>query len=273
MPVNVSMPMAVPHAGEDPLVFYSSFAPNLEVSWIPGKGFVVRVAADPKFARLHAPLKAAMRFVPAGVPLTGGEVLETDTLVLQTWPVGLLALREELLVPPPAQIRFENVDTTELRTAVESLYSEINRSKAAADRFMEGGGLLRVKAGTAIGAASIAPANASTSPLPNLVVIRFVSAAGIELNPVSMLKAFADAAQVDNASHPLLSKVGTNDWIEIIVTNGNGIPLANEPYTIYFADGSDRSGLTDSEGRIYEEAVPAGNWALDIPNHPSFTLL
>ena len=268
---TVSMPMAVPQQGEDPAAFYASFADMMQIVWTPGDDFVVRVASDSVFARLHAPLKAAMRFLPAGVVVDSSEVY-TDTLVLQTWPIGLFAVRALLSVPLPSEIRFGNVDVAAVRAAAAPLYAEIHRSAAAVDRFMEGKGLLRVKAGTPIGTAAVAPASAPLSPLPNLVTIAFRSADGADLNPVSVLGALADAAQVDRASHPLLGVLGSADWVEIMATDADGQPLANAPYTLYLADGTTRTGSTDPAGRIYQAGLPPGTWAVDLPNQVSFAL-
>ncbi|HWN43315.1 MAG TPA: hypothetical protein VNW71_13900 [Thermoanaerobaculia bacterium] len=269
--INISMPMAVPPEGDAPAAFYASFNGMLQVVWAPGDDLVVRVAADAKFARLHAPLKAAMRFLPAGMTVKGS-VADTDTLVLQTWPIGLVALRAAVSGPLPSEIRFANVAVAEVRTVAATLYAAIGRSAAAVDRFMEGKGLLRVKAGTAIGTATIAPSSAPPSPLPNLVTIAFRSADGADLNPMSVLGAFADAAQVDRASHPLLAVLGSADWVEVMATDADGLPLANAPYTLYLADGTTRTGSTDPAGRIYQAGLPPGPWAVDLPNQVSFAL-
>jgi hypothetical protein len=268
---KVSMPMAVPQQGDEPTAFYASFAGMMQVVWTPGGEFVVRVAAAPNLGRLYAPLKSAMRFLPAGVQVHGNEA-ETDTLILQTWPIGLLALKNALSIQPPSEIRFGNVAAAEVRTIAAALYAEIHRSPAAVDRFMEGNGLLRVKAGAVIGTAAIAPSTAGVSLLPNLVTIAFRSADGAELNPISMLTAFADAGAVDKASHPLIAASGSADWVEIIATDATDHPLANEPYTLYLADGTTRVGATDQSGRIYETGLPAGQWAVDLHNHAAFAL-
>lgn len=268
--IKISMPMAVPPEGDDPAAFYASFNGMLQVVSAPGDALAVRVAADPKFARLHAPLKAAMRFLPAGVPVNGSTA-DADTLVLQTWPIGLLALKTALSITPPSEIRFGNVDVAEVRAAAAARYTEIGRSAAAVDRFMEGVGLLRVKAGTAIGAASVAPLGSPPSPLPNLVTITLRSADGTDLSSMSVLLALAKAAKVDRASHPLLAILGS-DWVEIRATDADGQPLAETPYTLYMENGTKLTGLTGKDGRIYQAGLEAGPWAVDLPDHPSFAL-
>jgi hypothetical protein len=265
-----SMPMAVPPNGVDPLAFYATFAGRLLASWMPATGLEIWVAADIAVARLHAPIKAAMRFVPAGTPVGGAPTTE-HTIVLQTWPVSYVAIQDALASTVPSEIHMENIDPAAVRQAVTPLFEAIGRSAAAIDAFMAGDGLLRVNASTAIGAA--APAAGAPAPAtPNRVRIQLFDSSGRAVNPVQFFSDTADHVGIDKTQHPLLSQLDLSGWVEIFVTDASGVPLANEPYVLYLGDGSNRMGNSDASGRIFEAGIPAGGWALDAPNHPSFAL-
>src|SRR4051794_24865241 len=107
---QLSMPVAVPSAGTDPTTFYSKFVGKLTPAWSPQTGLVVWVANEADIARLHAPMKAAMRFLPSGTDV-GGTPVSADTLLLQTWPTNYVAIKDEIRSAVPSEIRLENVDT------------------------------------------------------------------------------------------------------------------------------------------------------------------
>jgi subtilisin family serine protease len=71
---------------------------------------------------------------------------------------------------------------------------------------------------------------------------------------------------------PLLSQPDPPRWIEVTVADKSGKPISGEPYNLYLADGTIRTGTTDASGRIYATDVSAGSWGLDLPNLPSFAL-
>lgn len=56
------------------------------------------------------------------------------------------------------------------------------------------------------------------------------------------------------------------DWVEINLVDEDGQPIADEDYTMYLADGSERSGTLDSEGHAREEDVPPGEYLIVFPN-------
>ena len=267
-PVMTYLPMAAPFEGEGTADnFYAQFVGRLEAHWSPGKDLDIHVDDDPLLARLHAPFKTAMRFVPSGEDLHG-ETLETGTLLLTTWPPAILRLRKALGKHVPAEVQFRNVNA--VRTAVEPLYNQHRKSPAALNMFMTGNGLVRVPAGTVIGLAGGAPDSWGLSSLPNAVRIRFLNARGEIMNPISTLFAIAEHAGIDKTHHPILSKLGSEDWVEILATDNNGKPLKNAAYALYLSDGTHRKGSTDSNGRIYETGLPLGNWAIDIIDYPTF---
>lgn len=268
---DLSMPLAVPPTGADLTVFYATFAGRLTASWSPATGLTVWVAADASIARLYAPLKAAMRFLPVGT-LVSGNPTTTNTIVLQTWPASYVAVQEALQSAVPSEIQMENVDPAAVRTAVTPLFSAIGRTGAAVDSFIAGDGLLLVEAGVSIGAA--APAAGPPAPAtPNFVRIGAVDASRIVLNPIQFFSKAADLLGIDKTRHPMFSQIALQGWIEVIVTDAAGGLLANEPYVLYVADATMRAGNTDSQGRIFESGVPAGAWGLDLVNHPSFTII
>src|SRR5205809_4041059 len=92
---DVSMPLAVPDEGMDPTAFYATFAGKLAATWAVGDPLEVSVDADIAIARLHAPVKAAMRFAPAGTVIDESP-LSSDTLLLTTWPLAYADLRESM---------------------------------------------------------------------------------------------------------------------------------------------------------------------------------
>lgn len=268
--IALSMPLAVVPAGDDPATIYAGFAGKMMPSWSPSDGLIVWVAAENNIARLHAPTKSAMRFAPAGASV-GGVPLALDTLLLQTWPTTYVGIKNAIKTSVPSEIRFENVDAMAVRNSVTPLFTAIGRSNAAVDAFMAGDGLLRVTAGIAIGAA--APTDdAPSAAVPNRVRILMFDSFGAPLNALQFFSNAADYAGIDKTQHPLLSQLDLDGWIEVVVLDTSGTPLSGEQYALYLSDGTNRTGTTDASGRIYETGIPAGGWAIDIPNQPSFEL-
>jgi hypothetical protein len=265
---DLSMPLAVPPTGADLAVFYATFAGRLTPSWSPATGLTVWVAADASIARLYAPLKAAIRFLPVGT-LVAGNPTTTNTLVLQTWPAAYVPVKEALQSAVPSEIRMENVDPVTVRNAVTPLFSAIGRMRAAVDSFMLGNGLLLVESGTPIGAAAAA-AGPPAPATPNQVRFIAFDPSGAALNPVQFFSEAAEASGIDKTAHPLLSQLNLHGWADIVALDDSDAPLAGEPYVLYLADGTTRVGSTDASGRIFESGIPAGRWGLDLPNHPGF---
>lgn len=54
------------------------------------------------------------------------------------------------------------------------------------------------------------------------------------------------------------------DWIELTLTDENGEPLPNQEYILHLADGSERNGTLDGEGRLREESVPPGPISIEF---------
>jgi hypothetical protein len=264
------MPLAVPPNGVDPVAFYATFAGNLTASWTSDAALVVWVSPDIDIARLHAPMMAAIRFAPPGILVRGAPVIE-HTIVLQTWPVSYVAIQDALASTVPSEIHMENVDPATVRLAVTPLFEALGRSDAAIDAFMAGDGLLRVNPGTAIGAAA-SVTGAPVPARPNRVSIQTFDASGQAVNPVQFFSNAADHTGIDKTQHPLLSQLDLDGWVEIFVVDASATPLANEPYVLYLSDETTRMGSTDANGRIFETGIPAGGWALDVPDHPSIAL-
>lgn len=269
--VDYSLPIAVPPEGSDPVIFYGTFSGKISASWTPTTDLVVWLDASPDIARLHTPMKAAMRFVPTGTELDGTPTT-ADTLILQTWPTDYVNAKQELTAAIPSVIQIENVDGSAVRAAVRTLFTAIGRDEAAVDNFMAGDGLLKVDAGTDIGAAA-AGSGAPSPATPNQVKIHLYDGEGQTVNPVQFFSEVADQAGIDKTLHPLLSQLDLEGWIEVVVVSMSGTPLVSEPFDLYFSDGTTRSGTTDSEGRIFETSIPPGPWGVDIPNHPSFEII
>lgn len=267
--LELSMPLAVPPVAADKQAFYASFAGKILASWLPGAGLNVWLAAGEPFASLHAPMKSAMRFAPTG-SLIGDIPITFNMIVLQTWPTAYLSIKEALAAEVPSEIHFENVDAVAVRAAVTPLFAQIGKGAGVVDEFMAGHGLLRISAGTSIGAA--AAANGPGGGLTNNVRIVLRSPAGGVSNPVQFFADVADNLAIDKASHPMMSQLDINGWVEIITVDENGVPLASEPYILYLGDGTIRQGNSDANGRIFEQGLPAGNWAVDMPNHPAFLI-
>ena len=267
---ELSMPLAVPPPGVDPSTFYATFTGKLIAAWSPATGLVVSVDPSPAIARLHAPMKAAMHFAPAGSTI-GGTPVQNNTLVLTTWPMTYATVKEILGPETPAQIRFENVDGTAVRAAVEPLFTAIGRPASVVDDFIAGDGLLRVGAGIEIGAAAPDPAGSPSTP--NGVKIKVLDATAADINPVQFLVEVATHLNVDKTLHPILAQLDLDGRIEVVALDEKGAPLQAEPYILYLSDGTRRTGITDSSGGLYETQIPAGSWGIDFPNHSSFTVL
>jgi len=263
------MPLAVPPPDVDPATFYARFEGKLVGEWSPSKGLLVSVDRAPDIARLHAPIKAAMRFVKAGT-LVRNTVVPKDSLFFAIWPITYPTVKEILVLLTPAQIQFENVDADAVRLAVQPLYEAIGRSDGV-DDFMTGNGLLKVTAGTAVGAA--APDPDAPVATPNRVKIQVIDATGSEINPIQFLSEAATHLQIDKTLHPILKQLDLDGWVEMVVRDDNGDALAAEPYTFFLSDGTTRSGSTDAQGRLFESGIPEGGWDIDFPNHPSITLV
>jgi hypothetical protein len=266
----VSMPLATPPDGVDPATFYASFAGKLKASWTPAAGLVIWTDADPNIARLHSPLKAAMSFVPLGTSLDGTPVAE-NTLVLRTWPTAYLSIKESI-PSPPTEVRLHNVDPELVRAVAMDLFASVGRSPEMADYFMTGNGLLLVPAGAPIGGSAPA-AGGPSAATPNRVTISMFGSDGAPANPVQFLVDAAAYAGIDTTLHPVLAGLNLTGWVDVVAVDHIGAPLAAEAYDLYLADGTVRHGNTDASGKIFETGLPEGDWALDLPSHPSFTLL
>ncbi len=54
-------------------------------------------------------------------------------------------------------------------------------------------------------------------------------------------------------------------WVEIELVDQDGKPIANQPFVIALADGSERRGMTDGSGRGLVAGVPAGQCHVTFP--------
>jgi len=58
------------------------------------------------------------------------------------------------------------------------------------------------------------------------------------------------------------------DWIEIrILDEMTGKPMPQREYTLKFDDGSERKGITNDEGFLFEDDIPSGKWELILDGH------
>jgi hypothetical protein len=268
---DLNMIMAVVPTGVDPATHYAAFAGQLAASWSSTEGLLVWCAADAELSKVFAPMKAAMKFVPAG-GLLDGITVETNTVLLQTWPAAYPANKEKLNSAVPVVTKIENIDEASVRTVIESLYSVMGRNAADVDAFMSGNGLTMVNSGMVIGSAALG-VNPQDPGLPNYLRVVMSDSSGAYVNPVQFLTAVADTTSIDKRTHPILSQLSLDGWVEIVCLNEDDSPLVNEPYVVYFSDETTREGMTDGAGRIFEDNVPAGDWAIDLLNHPSFTFI
>lgn len=258
-----TLPLAVLPEGADPATFYGSFAGKLTAE---ADGDAVSVwLADDDSGAVYAPVKAALRFAPAG----SDAGTTTDTLVLSTWPLVFPDLRDALPSPAPTEIRIGNVDSDGVRAATRDLYVAIGKPETSVDAFLAGDGLLLVAAGAPIGTAA-----AGTSPpdpsRPNQITVEAADADGAAVNVTQLFADGAAVAGIDATLHPLLAAIPPEGWIDVVVLDEAGDPLAAEAYDLYLSDGSIRSGVTGTDGRIAETGMPDGPWALDLPGQPSF---
>lgn len=268
---DLNMIMAIVPDGVDPATHYAPFAGKLTSSWSITDGLFVWCAADVELSKVYAPMKAAMKFVPSG-GTSDGIAMTTNTIFLQTWPAVYGSNKEKLGSGVPVVIRVESIDEASVRAVIESLYSAMGRSAADVDAFMSGNGLAMINSGVMIGNA--APGvNPPNPALPNYVRVIMSDSSGEYINPVQFFTAVADATSIDKAADPVLSQLSLDGWVEIVCLDEDDSPLVNEPYVMYLADESTREGVTDSAGRIFEDSVPAGDWAIDLLNHPSFTFI
>ncbi len=265
---QLSMPLAIPIEGVDPISYYLGFAGKLTASWTPTDGLVVWVASESTISKLHAPVKSAMKFVPAETVINE-ETIISNTLVLKTWPTDYVSIKETFPSAVPSEIRIENVDSAEVRSAVTPIFTAMGRSDTAVDEFMLGNGLVKATAGIPVGAAA-AGSDGPSADTPNYVNISMFDGYGNSINPVQFLSDAAGIMGIDKDQHPLLSQLDLDGWIEVVALDVNDEPLVNEPYTLYLADGTNKSGVTDADGRIYETNLSSEEWAIDLPNHPSF---
>ena len=251
----VTLPFAVLPEGADPAAFYGTFTGQLTAT-PDADAVTVWVSDQDDLATVYAPVKAAMRFA-------------TDTLVLQTWPLSYTDLGPVLGSTVPAQVLIDGIDQTGVRDAVRELYAALGKPETSVDAFMAGDGLLLVPVGTPIGRAG--PGAAPPDPaLPNTARISAVDAAGQPVNATQFLADGAVLAGIDATLHPLLTALPLDGWIDVVVLDEAGVPLTAEAYDLYLSDGTLRSGSTGPDGRIAEAGMPPGEWALDLPESPSF---
>ncbi len=271
MELIVDLPVAVLPQGSDPATFYGLFDNKFSVALSQALDLVIWVDADPELARIYAPVKSAVRFYPSGRDWNGNTIA-TDSLILQVWPLDYVKLKETLTSALPAVIQIENVDAAEVRNAIRNIFTALGRDESALTSFMSGDGLCKVNARTPLGIASagIAPPSSAT---PNRVSFRFFDGTGQQFNPIPFLNETADSAGLDKTIHPLLRQLELEGWIEVLILSETNDPVPNEAFTLYFADGSSRTGVTNQQGRIYETAIPPGPWGIDFPNYPSFQVI
>jgi outer membrane protein OmpA-like peptidoglycan-associated protein len=86
---------------------------------------------------------------------------------------------------------------------------------------------------------------------------------------------FAEVVSVAIADHNL---AGDSDEagvaiLDLTLVDADENPIANEPFRLFLADGTQREGVTSPDGRIVETGVPPGPWQLDVPNHPSVEIV
>jgi hypothetical protein len=265
-----TLPFAVLPEGDDPATFYAGFAGKLSTELLD-EGLTIWAADEPELLTIHAPVKAAMRFAAAGSAVDT-DVLATDTLLLQTWPLTYTDLEPLFPSPVPAEIRIGNVDQTGVRAAVRDLYVAIGKPETSVDGFMAGEGLLLVKAGTPIGTSATGTAPPDLTRPKSVEVVAF-DAEGSSLNVTQLFADGAVVGEIDATLHPLLAAIEIEGWIDVVVVDDAGNPITNEPYVLYLSDDTTRNGTTDAEGRITEDSMPSGVWALDLPNHPSFAFI
>ena len=58
------------------------------------------------------------------------------------------------------------------------------------------------------------------------------------------------------------------DWVEIVLKDRAGQPMADENYSVEFADGTTRDGSLDSDGCARIEDVPPGRYRVTFPDTP-----
>lgn len=208
-PVDASLPVAHVQPDSDANTYYSLFANKIEASWNVTNGLVIRLAADDPVFRVHAPLRALARFVPAGQSIdAGGSLMNEDSLVLKTWPTDFLKLSSEWNGVVPSLIILGNVDKNSIRSQAANLIAETPIVLDPAvipttvDGYMSGTQHLLIKSGSVVGEAGI---DANTSTLPRRVTIRMYDTEGAELHPVYFLGLLGDLAGTDLTTHPLLA--------------------------------------------------------------------
>lgn len=267
---DIVMPMAFDESGSDPATFYATFDGKLTPFWSAEEGLVIWCSSDAAIARLYAPIKAALRYLPAGYVYQDTPV-DVNTLLLSTWPTTYTDLASSLDFKLPSNIALENVDETTVQTAAAAILTDMGKDASAAADFIAGDGLLKVEAGTYIGSAA-AGDSPDDATQPQQVIISLYDGQGVEMNPVSFFSSAADVYSIDKTLHPILSQLDLESWLEVYVNDEEGNALVGEAYTLYLPDGSTRTGVTDASGRIYETGLSAGDCGLDITNYPSFTL-
>jgi len=56
------------------------------------------------------------------------------------------------------------------------------------------------------------------------------------------------------------------DYVDIELTNGMGEPVADAEYVLTYADGTERRGNLDAEGRARVDDVPPGGYTVMFPD-------
>lgn len=68
-----------------------------------------------------------------------------------------------------------------------------------------------------------------------------------------------DAGGGDKKDDTQQKKTG---WIEFVLVDDDGNPVAGEPYTVDMPDGTQASGSTGADGKIRYDGIPEGNCKL-----------
>ncbi len=60
------------------------------------------------------------------------------------------------------------------------------------------------------------------------------------------------------------------DVLDTVLVDPQGAPLGDTPYTVQLADGTSRAGRSAADGRVREENVPPGAYALEVGGEDDF---
>jgi hypothetical protein len=188
---DLTMPVGLPPAGDDPVVHYNALRTRLSVTVDANNVTSIWVADEDDFSGVFAMCKGFLRYLPAGASALDGTTLTAPMLLLKAWLWDYLALRNGVSagITVPKLIGYGNVHPGTVTDAVHAELTSNPRYQAlsVAERtqietdFMAGNSQMLVSAATVIARGGVDGAGGHTGQ--RRLDLTFLDSVGTNLDP------------------------------------------------------------------------------------------